>query len=275
MNNVFNINRFGKYFTTDLYSSVKASWISYLTVMLVPVFIWLIVGFFGLILKGSWVTGDYVFRIIFSLSIFLITILMPVMIYGKVTKKNYGTSFLMVPASVLEKTVSMIVISAIVLPVISISGYLMADWLVCLIDPEAGRPLWDLSLLHEKIAQLEGVPEKYIASFSVLLNPLIYVDDLIGTILVFLLGGLCFKKNPIAKTILVLIGFSILSSSIATPIVQNYFGDLSITPLNAADVLDSHEWLFTHLGLLDTINDTIVNLLLCGGIYLRLKTIKH
>ena len=36
-----------------------------------------------------------------------------------------------------------------------------------------------------------------------------------------------------------------------------------------------NSWTFRNIALVDTINDTIVNLALMTGIYFRIKTIKH
>ena len=56
-----------------------------------------------------------------------------------------------------------------------------------------------------------------------------FLVSLLGGILVFLLGAMCFKKNKSAKTILCLIGVSMVVSTIASPIVLHQMGNFAVS----------------------------------------------
>ena len=67
---------------------------------------------------------------------------------------------------------------------------------------------------------------------------------------------------------------------IVTPIIRSMFPDLmnqvSLDMTSDADLnafLD--KWFFRNAALIDTINDTIINLALMAGIFFRIRTLKH
>ena len=122
-------------------------------------------------------------------------------------------------------------------------------------------------------------------SLSMLSNPWLLVDDRIQSILIFLLGALCFKTAKPAKTIGCLLIFSMLVSLITTPIIlfgmmdkMKMLTDMNPDSLSSEQILDMFptlSWAMQHLPTIDTVSDTVTNLLLCFFIWLRVKRIKH
>jgi hypothetical protein len=64
---------------------------------------------------------------------------------------------------------------------------------------------------------------------------------------------------------------------IVTPLINGLFADFFTTVNESPEALNDMFSLgiFRHAALYDTINDTIVNLILLTGIYFRIKTLKH
>ena len=67
-------------------------------------------------------------------------------------------------------------------------------------------------------------------------------------------------------------------SMVMIPIAQTYFNGM--IPAEGIHTIEEVEpflntFIFKHVALADTINDTIVNLILVAGIFLRVKTLKH
>jgi hypothetical protein len=110
-------------------------------------------------------------------------------------------------------------------------------------------------------------------------SPWLYVDDFIMVCLTFLLGAIFFKSGKSAKTILAVIACGMFISMAVTPFMSKMFMSL----IEQAQAVESPEnlnalfstGLFRHAALIDTINDTLTNLLLLTGIFFRIKTLKH
>lgn len=272
--NTFSAPRFGKYFITDLKHSFLSSATTLTVIAAVPLILSLFLGVIGLIFKGEWVSPTISARIpAFIAACLVILITQPAKFYGRLTDKRFGTTWTLLPASPLEKTLSMILICCIVTPLAMFVCYGSVDALVCLFDRGCGDPIFHFSFLSTLAGKFEELPTEFGDSFKALANPLIYIDDVIQIPLTFLLGALVFKKNKISKTILALIVSSIVVSCISSAFLRPYA--LSITPDNVDEFLSHFEWIFNHIVLWDTINDTVFNLVFITAIYFRVKTIKH
>lgn len=88
-------------------------------------------------------------------------------------------------------------------------------------------------------------------------------------VLPFLLGAIVFKKSKAAKTILVLMGISVISTIAGLPFIEKlndiekFFMDM--TPSEVVAGINNYL----------TIVYSVYFVLLAGLIFLRLKTIKH
>lgn len=276
-NDILNLKRFGKYLASDLKACISQSGITFGVAAATPVILYFFYGIFHLIFCGEWGGATLGWRLSLFIVVLIVTLIaLPVSCYGKLTDKRSGSQFLMLPVSSFEKTVSMIIISCIIVPLAFVACYGVLDALICLSDSGCGTSILSFSYLSElKDTLVEvDIPEKYAGSFSAMVNPLLYLDDIFCIIMTFLLGALWFKSGKVAKTILVIIALSIAMSIAAFPIMV----DISKSVIASNDpnmVFERFGWIYGHLGLVDTVSDTVGNLVLATLIFLRVKTIKH
>ncbi len=288
-NDIFNFRRFGKYFASDIRTCYANYGLSLLSIsMLSLVISYLLYAVLSLIFGGEWIglpVGARAF--IFAFVMFLITVTMPVKCYGQLTQKQYGMMWLMVPVSKFEKFLSMIILSCIIVPVLGAFLYLGLDAIICAVDHTCGSSLLytafdGLASIREEIAvEKELLVESRLYSFSKqITSPWLYLDDVFGISLPFVLGALVFKKGKTAKTILSLAALGTFSSIVCVPLMMdwanalsdmNLYGDLSANDLNY--VFD--HGIFKNVGLYDTMSDTLANLAFLAAIYFRIKTLKH
>ena len=288
MKDIFDFKRFGKYFVSDFKGCVANYGLSLITIsMLLYLICYVVTVSFGLIMNQGWEgLGLGTRATLFVIAMITLVITMPVKCYGKITEKQSGSFFLTLPVSRLEKFVSMLLMTIVVPPVIGTALYLGLDALVCLFDKTCGNNLvsemQDLATIIMNIpeeaameAALGETPENVAKFIKEITCPWLYVDDMIGTSLIFLLGAVFFKKGKTVKTIMACIALAIAVSIIATPIMTPWTNELF-------DMMDNGNFdeifnlgIFRHAALFDTLNDTLVNIVLLIGIWFRIKTLKH
>ena len=288
MKDIFDFKRFGKYFVSDFKGCVANYGLSLITIsMLLYLICYVVTVSFGLIMNQGWEgLGLGTRATLFVIAMITLVITMPVKCYGKITEKQSGSFFLTLPVSRLEKFVSMLLMTIVVAPVIGTALYLGLDALVCLFDKTCGNNLvsemQDLATIIMNIpeeaameAALGEIPENVAKFIKEITCPWLYVDDMIGTSLIFLLGAVFFKKGKTVKTIMACIALAIAASIIATPIMAPWTNELF-------DMMDNGNFdeifnfsIFRHAALFDTLNDTLVNIALLIGIWFRIKTLKH
>ena len=292
-NDIFNFQRFGKYFSTDIRTCWANFGLSLTTItLLVPVVSYFLCTTFNLILHSSWDGPDMGMRFfVFCVALDCMVVTMPVKCYGKITEKQYGSFWLTLPASRLEKFISMFLMSCIIVPVAGTAVYLCIDAIICAFDHTCGnsliagameliRNLGDmqeltLNFVDENIdIEDAAIVQQILGQIN---SPLLYADELVGMTLPFLLGAVFFKNGKTVKTILALFAFSTAISIVATPVMEswasNVFDSLNDDPAVITRLFDNG--FFKNLVLIDTISDTIINLALMAGIWFRIKTLKH
>ena len=292
-NDNFNFRRFGKYFSTDIRTCWSNYGLSLLTIsILSPVFFYILITTFHLILNSSWDGPDMGLRFfVFCIALACLVITMPVKCYGKITEKQYGTFWLTLPASRLEKFISMFLMTCIIFPIAGIATYLAVDALICTFDHTCGNNLiaggmelirnmgdikeLTMNLVDESVTIEDAALIQEIV--SQMNSPLLYIDEIFGITLPFLLGAIFFKNGKTAKTMLVLFALSTVFSISITPIMENWASEI-MTGLNDGTAVIRKLFdngLFRNLALIDTISDTVLNLALMTGIWFRIKTLKH
>src|SRR5574344_317671 len=296
---IFNFNRFGKYFTTDFKSFITRYWLSLLILSCSGVFIYIFKRILRIIfMGGDDFSGDYSFfgapsrGVIFLIFLAITTITAPKKCYGYITDKKDGTSFLLLPASRLEKYLSMLIISCIILPLIFITMYLSIDTLICMLDSHCGDPIASLNLFDAIIKMNEGNIISFDDGSQVnilnldVIKPWMFIDDIFSIVLFFLLGALIFKRSKIAKT---LGCYLIISAVLGLILLPFYMGQINEMAEAANDSIiqvgtspDIFEPQFNNFVKLlkkfmryDLISDSITNICLQVGIWFRLKTINH
>lgn len=296
-NNIFNFRRFGKYFTSDIRTCTANYGLSLLTMaVLTPIATYALISGFIYLMGGSWQGPEFPTRaFIFFMMAVCLVVTMPVKCYGKLTEKQYGSFWLTLPASRLEKFISMIIITCIIAPIAGFGIYLGIDAIICAIDPTCGEGLMATGINYfrnasEFIEEIGGeltlnfgneqIPvEDRALSMDILRqinNPWLYIDDFFGMSLPFLLGAIYFRKGKTVKTFLALAVIGTVASSIMVPATKEWAMRLAVS--NDAESIVYNMFncgFFRHFALIDTISDTLVNLALMAGIWFRIKTLKH
>ena len=287
-NDVLNMNRLGRYLVTDVKNAIARYGISLLVIATVSLTGYLLVGFFTMIVGAGWQSMPVAGRLFMMVMSFIVlTISAPAKIYGFITDKKEGSSFLMVPASSLEKTISMLLVCCVILPFAFFAVYLSLDQIICLIDNKCGDSLImainnGQNFLFDTFQRLSRESNNVIPDYSSLTTPWMYFDDIAQGFLIFLLGALIFKSSKPAKTVGCLILLSIALSMITTPIVMHgaieRFKEAAASNMTPEEIFESFpfiSWSMKHAVLVDFISDTIVNIGLAIAIYFRVRKIKH
>lgn len=290
---IFNFNRFGKYFVSDLRTCASNYGLSLLTLaVLTPLALECITGVFNMILGLTWEGAGIGMRAgVFGVAMFCMIVTMPSKCYGRLTDKQYGSFWLMLPASRLEKFISMMLICCIVAPFISICMYLGIDAVLCAIDHTCGENIiagalnmmdefttfkmnlggTDIEISEEYIMMYENA-SKFIDQVT---NPWLYVDELLCASLPFVLGAICFKKGKIVKTFLALTALSTAASMLATPIMMGYMSDLMTASKDEVMKMMFESGFYNSLIWIDIVGDFILYGGMTVAVWFRLKTLKH
>ena len=286
--NTFNFNRFGKFLASDLRHCLANYGLSMLLMSMMGLIIYIGTVTMGLVFNGAWDGPGVGFRLtVFIITMFVLMTSMPVKCYGGLTDKKTGSAWLMLPVSRLEKYLSMIINTVFIIPLATGSVYVLVDSLLCGLDPTCGAGIitetkaFLVNMVSESFAtesDMISMPSlgTYVHQVS---NPLLYIDDIIMISLVFLLGAVCFKSGKTVKTFFAIFAYSIAFSFISVPVISHYLGGImeNINMLDQTAFIEDmfNSWIFRHAALVDTINDTVVNLALMAGIWFRIKTLKH
>lgn len=288
MNDIFNLRRFGKYFVSDARSCANSYGLGMLLISLMGLITYAGTVIMGLIFNGEWGAPELDFRVTtFFVCMIVLILTMPVKCYGRITQKDFGSQWLMIPASSFEKSFSMVIMTSIVMPLIVCTVYFGVDALLCSLDKTCGTSIFAsvrgvidtfMSISVASSSDITQFPKlaEFVKQVS---NPWLYADDLIGMFLITLTGAILFKTGKTAKTCLAYIAITFVIGIVITPFAGAFFKEFADISLraDAPEAIDQifGAGIFRHAALIDTINDTIVNLCLIAGIYFRVKTLKH
>ena len=293
-NEIFNFHRFGKYFASDLKTCGANYGLSLLALtVLAPVATELVFAGFSLLLDLSWHGAGLGLRVgVFAIAMVCLVVTMPVKCYGKLTDKQYGAFWLMLPASRLEKFISMLLICSIIVPALGLVMYLGVDALICAIDHTCNQSILagafdlmdEITTLKMNMGGVEvDVPKESIMALEngskfirQITNPWLYVDEILCVSLPFLLGAICFKTRKTVMTFLAMAAFSMALSMFATPLMLSVMDKFTM----AASEEDAMRMMFesgfyNNLIWIDIVSDTLVYGGIIAGIWFRIKTLKH
>lgn len=293
-NEVFSMNRFWRYFKSDFNAFVSRYGITLLVLSTMAVTTDAFNGLISFIFSGNWIGMIAPLRfLLFAIFAIIVLFTAPAKLYGHLTDRKEGSAFLMVPASRLEKYVSMVLITGIVVPLVFGLIYLGLDIMVCMIDHTCGESMFSYLFFTDFRSIFSGSVDtvemedwgEFFNSMSSVFTPFLYLDDIFQTLMLFLLGALIFKTSKTGKTLgcLILIGLSL--EMILSPII-------ALTALDKIRVLAESDinfyssemfcenfplisWMMRHLVLVDTISDGLMNCLILFLIWVRFKRIKH
>lgn len=275
MDNTFNFSRFGKYFVYDLKRQWKNIGMLMLIFALSPVIFYMLYMFFAALFDGGLMkifigleidgpAGGTRFGV-FAVMSTIFVMLFPSRAYGEITNKEKGSEWLMLPASRLEKFTSMMLISLIVIPLVYVVVYFLSDAFVCLLDKSCGDSLMSFRINKEIGSSDFVIPAN---GFWIL------ASSIVGNAIVFLLGGLIFKKWKVVGTVLVLFALQMVFSGLLSVFITNadldwwgnWFADWTIRHADSIDI-----WLnaFINFWLL-------LILAICGTwSWFRIKRLQH
>ena len=245
-----------------------------------------------MMLRNGWDGPDMGLRVfVFVVAMICLVVTMPVKCYGRITEKQYGSFWLTLPASRLEKFASMILMTCIIVPISGALLYLGLDAAICGLDSTCGQNLvaGGMELLH-RMGEAQDVTFNFIDEnitiedatlaqeiIRQVNNPWMYLDEIFCITLPFLLGAIFFKNGKTVKTILALFAISTATSIICSPILTNWALEIVNTanedPTAILQMFNNK--LFKNLVLIDTLTDTVTNLALLAGVWFRIKTLKH
>lgn len=283
-NNIFNMKRFWTYFMSDIKRSVSDFGLSMLLFSLTGVIFYMIASFCNLMFQGTWEGPGIGARIfVFFIAMFVLFTSCPVKCYGRLTERKAGSSWILLPVSRFEKYLSMLIVTVILIPAMTVGVYMSADMVMCFLDKTCGASIMSAGSeiyvkMMEASLEADGINSAYATKefISQISNPWLYLDDVLSIPLTFLLGALVFKNRKTAKTLLAIIIFSTAGGVLMTPVMSHYLKE-TIGTIDSAEGLNRmfNSGLFKNTALIDTINDSIYNIAILIGIWFRIKNLKH
>lgn len=275
INETFDFQRFGKYFKYDLkqlwHNNGKAA---------------ILLGFISVLCYIIWVVGSLVFtgqwqapglgaRFTFFIVGSIILMFYQTRTYGYLTEKQPGQAWLMIPASTLEKFISMMILTIVLIPVAYIGSYAVLDGIIALLDPTAGRALvTGVGSVNDFFSEAMSAANEEGLQFNFGMLALPMVIQTIGNLLYFLLCGICFRKWKIAGGLAISIGLSLVLTPIFSLFVSNTWSPM----LAAYGEVDDPSIILDFLNKAlswGTAFDIVLTIGLAIGIYYRIKTLKR
>lgn len=249
MNNIFSFERFVKVLKYDLKMRVPVITTMFVVFLLLPHILHFIMNF-GASFREA-LRMELIGTMMFCISFFA-----PFSIYAAFREKHGVGSYLMIPASVLEKFASMITVCCIVLPVAFFAGCLVVDSLFTIVFKDVYGGFISL--------------QQFEAEFD-LGNAIITIFSIVGAAI---FGNVLFKKKASAKTILCLLALAFLFGTFVT----GYVLDNLVTSIDTGiDANIDSSLVLTKAQMLESI--TIISFLIASVLfyvlaYWRLKKIQ-
>lgn len=286
MNNTFNIQRFGKILKHDGLNFFPNFILSLAILWAIPVVIYLFTALMPT--DGTVHIYDAMARINnidFLLKIAII--IAPAILYKTCNDSRKGIGYAMLPASTLEKFLSMVIFCVIVTPIVYIAGALAIDSILALINgPYDG---FALSMYFDKFSQIEYSFEQHGTKVMVddalpliisnLSPAFMRVLNILGTLMlssIFMFGNMIFKKRKTGKMIGILILLFIIFMIIFINYVANneafanYFEQI-----NEDNVSEFIIRLIRIMMNVAMYTEIVVSAVLLWGIYRKIKTQKY
>ena len=268
MNSTFDTGRFGKYFSYDLTRSWQNAGLTVLINACMPIFTFVFVEMFSLLFTHHFTElPTYPKVIAYFVSFVIVFLAFPVRQYGSLTSREAGSNWILLPASKLEKFLSMVLITCVILPLVWFAVIAASDGLLSLLfhnlycETGLSAAIWGLRNTYDAI-EVEGM--------RLFIRPIPAVWlSWCSDILFFTLAAIFFRKYKIVYGFLVMMGLSmaftmVCGVAINVGLFDGWFKEV-ITPENVMRIINVGIaiWYVVLFGLL------------LGGIWLRIKTIKH
>lgn len=286
MNNTFNIQRFGKILKHDGLNFFPNFILSLAILWAIPVVIYLFTALMPT--DGTKQIYDAMSRVnVIDALLKIAIIIAPAILYKTCNDSRKGIGYAMLPASTLEKFLSMVIFCVIVTPIVYIAGALAIDSILAIINgPYDG---FALSMYFDKFSQIEysfeqhGTKVMLDDALPIFINNLspafMRVLSILGTLMlssIFMFGNMIFKKRKTGKMIGILILLFIIFMIIFINYVANnealanYFEQINED--NVSEFIIRLIRIMMNVALYTEI---IVSTLLLWGTYRKIKTQKY
>lgn len=260
-NEVFSGSRFWNWFKYDITQMWRNHMFAALGIGLSGLIAYIVVVCFNLITNGQWQGIGQDGRIFVFIFAIIALELYQTSTYGYLTKKKEGSAWLMAPASKLEKWVSMLINTLIVIPVLFAVVFIGVDSLICLADHSCGASL--MSVLSKATGELSGMIAQGAVDFNMWTLAWFFISSGFFNFLYFLLCGLIFPRH---KVIWGIAAAMVLSSLFAFILSSIGMSDINVQ-MHADNAREAMNWF--------SAGATAGAACLAAGIYYRIKTIKH
>lgn len=282
MNNTLDIKRFGKVLTHDGLNFFPSMILTLAILWAIPVIIYL----FTCLMPTD--ETNHVFDAFSRINTIgfikkIAIIIVPARLYKYCNDSRQGIGYAMLPASTLEKFLSMVFFCVIVTPIIYLAGALAIDSILAIFNgPYDG---FAIRYYFDAFAQFDHSIEKSHLVFNqedslLLFNSLsptfMCIIGLLGTLMlssIFMLGNMIFKKHKTAKMIGVLILLSIILMIVSVNFVANHE---TMFEKMSEDGMGEFLKRFLYIVMNAMFyTELIVSALLLWGVYRKIKTQKY
>jgi hypothetical protein len=282
MNNTLDFNRLGKVVKHDGASFTQNLSLALIILWSIPLVIWL---FSSLTPNNGHIDSYSRISIISTLGTILL-IMAPARLYKYCNDSRQGIRYAMLPASSLEKFISMVFYCVIVAPVIYLAGALAIDSILAVLGgPYEGFAIADyfndLSQFRHMVRQKMMMGEEDYTLLANYLSPtIIILSKALSTLAmssVFMFGNMVFKKRKTGKMIGILILLFIIFMIIMVNYVANHEEQISrwfgyMNEENAAYVITRMIRVSINASL---IFSAVVSVVMLWLTYYKIKTQKY
>ena len=276
MNDIFNLKRFGAYLRYDFIQNRQNYGITLLVLGLMPVAIYFIWGLFSLLIGHQWAPPSPTARwVYFACMTMVLLISYPARAYGYITHRQAGANLLLLPVSVTEKYISMLLYSLVFVPLVYMLLYFGSDGLLSLIDPNYGEAMLKFQpFVYFNQEWQEAMTNPDAQLITEIKLPFFMLTGTISFTLWFLLGGMIFRKHKIALSIVAMIVLEMAYSMILSPFIMNQVQTMEQLDEMGQAKQSMAEWMNNFI-IIGYVQNTVLLLALLSLIYWRLRTIKH
>ena len=283
MNNTLNINRFGKVLKHDGLNFFPKLILTLAILWAIPVIVYLFAALMPTDEKDAF---DAFSRVdLISTLANIAIIIAPARLYRYCNDSRKGIGYAMLPASTLEKFLSMILYCVIVTPIIYVAGALAIDSILALFHgPYEG---FAVSIYFDTFAKINAVfqrdnimlDESFMLYYASISQTFMLILSALGTLTIssiFMFGNMIFKKRKTGK----MLGILILLFIIFMIVVINYVAHNEDIALYFQQMNDDNKEEIIKNIIFRTMDITffaeiIISALMLFGVYRKIKTQKY
>jgi len=278
MNNTLDFKRLGKVIRHDGMNFLPNLGLTLVILLAIPVVIWLISN----LTPGYEPIGNFSrISLIDSLKM-LVLVFAPVRLYKHCNDPRKGIGYAMLPASILEKFISMVFYCVVVAPVVYVAGALVVDTVLAVFKgPYEGFAVTnyfnDLAQINNAFSENNLIFDESWPLFFNRISPtyiaLLGICGHLAISSIFMFGNMIFKKHKTSKMIGILILLFIIFMIIFINYVTNHetiFNNMNEE--NSSEIIKRLIHITMNVALYAEI---IVSAVLLWGTYHKIKTQKY